>query len=115
MAYYGVDDLFKVYLLGWYSDGFPIEDERKIYVKKHKNYEKALDLLPVRFQNCDVHEVAEKLYWDYVYVDEEENPDWTAFGKVLAEAERLFPGVIDVMKENWYMDVAEILRLKSYM
>ena len=86
MVHDGMDDLFRVYLLGWYSP-FPIEEEEKIYVEKHKNFQKAIELLPVRFQNCSLHEVSEKLYWDLQYVEADSNPDFDRFFRVLVEAE----------------------------
>ena len=103
MIYDGMDDLFKVYLLGWYPKGLPIEDDfEKVYAEKHKNFQKAIELLPVRFQNCDLHEVSEKLYWDLQYVEVDSNPDFDHFFRVLAEAESLFPGAAEgIYKDGW--------------
>ena len=101
MVHDGMDDLFRIYLLGWYSP-FPIEEEEKIYVKKHKNFQKAIELLPIRFQNCSLHEVSEKLYWDLQYVEDAKYPDFDSFFKVLVETELLFPGAAEgIYKDGW--------------
>ena len=71
-----------------------------MYVSAHKNLTKAIDLLAIRFQNCGVDEVAEKLYWDYRHVENDENPDYEQFAKVLQEAERLVPGVMAKMYDE---------------
>ena len=102
MIYDGMDGLFKVYLLGWYSLGFPIEEEFKVHLNEHKDLKKAIELLPIRFQNCNLHEVSEKLYWDMQHIREDDNPYYSSFGKVLLATESLFPGVIDQMHaDNW--------------
>ena len=103
MVYNGMDDLFKVYLLGWYPKGLPIEDDfKKVFAEKHKDLKKAIELLPVRFQNCDLHEVSEKLYWDLQYVEVDSNPDFDSFFKVLVETELLFPGAAEgIYKDGW--------------
>lgn len=94
MVYDGMDDLFKVYLLGWYPKGLPIEvDLKKVYVEKHKNFKKAIELLPVRFQNCDLHEIGEKFFWDLQYVETEENPDYEGLANVILAAEKIIPNV----------------------
>jgi hypothetical protein len=94
MVYSGMDDLFKVYLLGWYPKGLPIEvDLKKVYVEKHKNFKKAIELLPVRFQNCDLHEIGEKFFWDLQYVETEENPDYEGLANVILAAEKIIPNV----------------------
>lgn len=114
MTHDGMDDLFRIYLLGWYSP-FPIEEEEKIYVKKHKNFQKAIELLPIRFQNCDLHEVSEKLYWDLQYVEADSNPDFDSFFRVLAETELLYPGALDQMFEDWFMNDDEQEKLRDGM
>ena len=77
-------------------------------MKKHKNFKKAIELLPIRFQNCDLHEVSEKLYWDLQYVETDENPDDNSFGKVLLTAESLYSDVLDQMyKDGWIKDDEE--------
>jgi hypothetical protein len=94
MVYSGMDDLFKVYLLGWYPKGLPIEvDLKKVYVEKHKNFKKAIELLPVRFQNCDLHEIGEKFFWDLQYVETDENPDYEGLANVILAAEKIIPNV----------------------
>ena len=103
MVHDGMDDLFRVYLLGWYAP-FPIEEEEKVYVEKHKDLRKALELLPIRFQNCDLHEVSEKLFWDLQYVEDEKNPDYDSFFRVLAETELLYPGTLEQMCEDGWID-----------
>ena len=103
MVYSGMDDLFKVYLLGWYPKGVPLEEDfEKVYAEKYKNFQKAIELLPIRFQNCDLHEVSEKLYWDLQYVEVDSNPDFDSFFKVLVETELLFPGAAEgIYKDGW--------------
>lgn len=91
----GMDHLFHIYLLGWYHSGDSFfNEEDKVYVKAHKDFDKAIDLLSVRFQNCGVDEVVYKLYWDFQHVTYDEHPDYEQFTNVLAEAERLVPGVM---------------------
>jgi hypothetical protein len=103
MIYDGMDDLFKVYLLGWYPKGLPIEDDfEKVYAEKHKNFQKAIEILPIRFQNCDLHEIGEKFFWDLQYVEADSNPDFDRFFRVLAETELLFPGAAEgIYKDGW--------------
>ena len=102
----GMDHLFHIYMLGWWHSGDDFFDEEdKVYVTKHKNIDKAHELLPVRFQNCDLGEVSEKLYWDLKHIEHDESSDFTFFAKVLVDSEHLFPGVIkaiplEVMKEE---------------
>ena len=73
-------------------------------VEKHKNFKKAIELLPIRFQNCSLHEVSEKLYWDLQYVEADSNPNFDSFFRVLAETELLYPGALDQMFEDWFMN-----------
>ena len=116
MVHDGMDDLFKIYLLGWYPNGLPIEEDfKKIFVEKHKDLKKAIELLPIRFQNCSLHEVSEKLYWDLQYVEVERDLDFDSFFRVLAEAELLYPGMLDQMSVDWYMDDAEKEELREGM
>ena len=94
MVYNGMDDLFKVYLLGWYPKGVPLEEDfKKIFVEKHKDLKKAIELLPVRFQNCDLHEIGEKFFWDLQYVETDENPDYEGLANVILAAEKIIPNV----------------------
>ncbi len=116
MVHDGMDDLFKIYLLGWYPNGLPIEENfKKVFAEKHKDLKKAIELLPVRFQNCDLHEVSEKLYWDLQYVEVERDLDFDSFFRVLVEAELLYPDMLDQMSVDWYMDDAEKEELREGM
>ena len=97
----GMDHLFHIYLLGWYHTGDDFFDEEdKVYVRAHKDLNKAMDLLAIRFKNCGIDEVAEKLYWDYRHVENDDNPDYEQFTRVLNEAERLVPGVLAKMYDD---------------
>ena len=94
MVYDGMDDLFKIYLLGWYPNGLPIEEDfKKVFAEKHKDLKKAIELLPVRFQNCDLHEIGEKFFWDLQYVETDENPDYEGLANVILAAEKIIPNV----------------------
>ena len=115
VSYGGMDRLFYVYLLGWYSDSFPIYEDHIFYVKKHKNLDKAIAFFPVRFRNCDMSEVAEALYWDIQHVREDENPDYKSFGKVLLAAKSLFPGMLDQMRKDSWIEDDELIRLQEMM
>ena len=116
MVYDGMDDLFKIYLLGWYPNGLPIEEDfKKIFVEKHKDLKKAIELLPIRFQNCSLHEVSDKLFWDLQYVEVDSNPDFDSFFRVLAETEWLYPGALDQMFEDWSMNDDEKEKLRDGM
>ena len=100
----GMDQLFHIYWLGWYHTGDDFFDEEdKVYSIFHENFNKAVDLLPARFQNCSVDEVAEKLYWDIQYAENDDRPGYFNFEKILREAERLCPGVQDKMCENGWL------------
>lgn len=108
----GMDHLFHIYLLGWYHTGDDLLcDKDKVYVSKHKNIDKALDLLPVRFKNCSVDEVANKLYLDFKHIDNDDHAEYHNFSKILSETERLFPGVKAKMceKGNFNEDPAKII------
>ena len=89
----GMDNLFYVYFLGWYPKGLPLEEDGKVYVKKHKNFDKAIALLPIRFRNRDAHEVGEALFWDWQYVEVDENPDYKGLVKVILATEKIAPDV----------------------
>ena len=72
-----------------YPKGLPIEDDyQKVYAEKHKNLDKAIALLPIRFQNCDLHEVGEKFFWDLQYVETDENPDYEGLANVILATEK---------------------------
>ena len=97
----GLDDLFRIYFLGWYHAGDDFFDEEdKVYVSKHKNIDKAFALLPVRFNNCSIDEVADKLYWDFRHLKESIKPDYLLFTQVLEEAEKICPGVLAKMRDS---------------
>lgn len=94
----GMDHLFHIYMLGWWHSGDDFFDAGdKVLAKKYKNADKAIALLPIRFQNCEVAEVTEKLYWDIKHIENDDTPDYELFAKVLVESERLFPGVIKTL------------------
>ena len=103
MVHDGMDDLFRVYLLGWYPKGVPLEEDfEKVFAEKHKDLKKAIELLPVRFRNCNLHEVSEKLFWDLQYVEAERDPDFDSFFRVLVETELIFPGAAEgIYKDGW--------------
>ena len=103
----GMDHLFHIYLLGWYHAGDDFSNEEdKVYVSAHKDFDKAIDLLPIRFQNCSIDEIAYKLYWDHMYVKRDEKPDYEQLVAVFEEAEGLVPGTGAKMRENgWLNDV----------
>ena len=94
----GMDHLFHIYLSGWYQS----EDDR-VLVKKHKNFDKAIALLSIRFRHCSVDEVAEKLFWDLQHVKMDADCDDTCFSAILSEAERLVPGVTARMQEKGWI------------
>ncbi len=91
-------------MLGWYHAGDDFfNEEDKVYVRyvsAHKDFNKAIDLLPIRFRNCSVDEVAHKLYWDHMHVKRDKKPDYDQLVAVLEEAERLVPGVYAKMHAN---------------
>ena len=96
----GMDHLFHIYLLGWYYRN----EKDKVLVTEHKDFDKAIGFLPVRFRNCDLDEVALRLSGDIQCAKSEENPDCDQLEKVLAEADRLYPGVLDKMRELGWLD-----------
>ena len=100
VAWTGLDNLFRIYMLGWYSKNDSFEENCVVRVTKHRNFDKALDLLAVRFKNWDIHEVAEKLYWDHMHVKRDKKPDYEQLVAVFDEAERLVPGVWAKMHAN---------------
>lgn len=68
----GLDKLFRIYLLGWYSVNGDFDNESIVYAKEHKNIDKAVQLLAERFKNWEIDEVYEKLYEDLRHVEEDE-------------------------------------------
>lgn len=116
----GMDDLFKIYLLGWYPKDLPIEgDYQKVYAEKHKNFQKAIDLLPWRFQNCDLHEVGEKLFWDLQFVEKDENPDYEGLANVILATEKIIPnvreGFFEAVQYNGCEESPSFLALKQLL
>ena len=100
----GIDRLFHIYLMGWYHSGVGSFEERdRVIVTKHKNFDKALDLLSVRFKNCSVDEVASKLYLDLEHLKKDIKPDYLRFAQVLEESEKLCPGVLNKMRDNGWI------------
>ena len=98
----GMDNLFRIYLLGWYSSDCSFDAEHNVSVSKHKNFDKAIELLSIRFKNWDINEICEKLYWDLEHVKIDEAVDKALFSKILSEAKRLFPGALEEMYEfSW--------------
>ena len=119
----GLDKLFRIYLLGWYTPTGEFDyREQRVYVEKHQNIDKAIELLKVRFKNWERDEIIEKLYFDLDHVElwkewyenkleerdqyteedfEEEverwKPDYSGFMGALIATDRLFPGTIDEM------------------
>lgn len=112
----GLDKLFRIYLLGWYSKSREFYYDDRVYAEKYQNINKAVELLKIRFKNWEHHEVLEKLHFDLKHVeirledaewaeemgeelDEKfkERPDYSGFVSALMETDRLFPGTIDKM------------------
>ncbi len=96
----GLDKLFRIYLLGWYSPNESFEDVDRVYVKEYQNLEKAIELLRVRFKNWSSHEISEKLRKDLEYIEHDEKQDYESFNKILLEAERLYPEGVDGMRKK---------------
>ena len=115
----GMDHLFHIYMLGWWHSGDDFFDkEDQVLVTKYKNIDKAIAMLPIRFQNCELTEVCEKLYWDIKHIENDASPDYKLFAKVLMETERLFPGVIkaiplEVMNAELTKHLSSLLEKKS--
>lgn len=100
----GMDHLSHIYLLGWYHRGDDLSDEKdKVYAEKYRDFNKALDLLAVRFRNYSLKEIAEKLYWDIEHIKNDAYPEYHCFDKILSETERLFPGVQNEMLKNGWI------------
>ena len=100
-----IDNLFRIFLFGWYHAGDDFFDEEdKVFLEKYKNSDKAFDLLPIRFQNCSVDEVADKLYWDLRHLKETYKADYLLFAQVLEESEKICPGVSAKMRDNRYLN-----------
>jgi hypothetical protein len=100
----GMDNLFRIYLLGWYSSDCSFDAEHNVSVSKHKNFDKAIELLSIRFKNWDINEICEKLYWDLEHVKIDEAFDKELFSKILSEAKRLFPGALEETYEFGWIE-----------
>ena len=99
VAWTGLDHLFRIYMLGWYSKDDSFEENCIVRVTEHRNFDKALDLLAVRFKNWNIHEVGEKLYWDMQHIKRDECFTEDVFVTMINEAKRLFPEV-KILKNN---------------
>lgn len=64
-----------------------------MYVQKHKKLDKAISLLPIRFRNRDANEGGEALFWDWQYMESDENPDYEGLVKVILAIEKIAPDV----------------------
>ena len=86
----GLDKLFRIYLLGWYFESGLLgsfNEDCKIYVKKHQNYAKAIDLLATRFKKWDLCDISEKLSWDLSHCAHDADFKYETFAKVIMETE----------------------------
>ena len=113
----GLDKLFRIYLLGWYfKSGSPgsFNEDCKVHVKKHQSFEKAMDLLAVRFKNWGPCHISEKLRWDLSHCAHDADFKYETFAKVICETERLFPGTLDQLQKDG-MEEDEVLRLRALM
>ena len=117
----GLDKLFRVYLLGWYSPTDQFEYyEQLVFAKKHQNVDKAIELLQARFKNREIHEITKKLMRDLEYVEvfkedyeqmAEENgedldeefdgkQDYSGFMRALIATDHLYPGTMDQLYDE---------------
>ena len=113
----GLDKLFRIYLFGWYfKSGSPgsFNEDCKVHVKKHQSFEKAMDLLAVRFKNWGPCHISEKLRWDLSHCAHDADFKYETFAKVICETERLFPGTLDQLQKDG-MEEDEVLRLRALM
>ena len=94
----GLDKLFRIYLLGWYSKDSNFDE--RVRLKKHKSLDKAIGLLKPRFENRDMDEVADKLYWDLKHIEKDEAFDLDDFEKVICATESLLPGIREIIKRK---------------
>lgn len=106
----GLDQLFRIYLLGWYCRVGRIYDySERVYVTEYQDIEKAVALLPARFKNWELDEIIQKLYYDLEHVEAFKGhgkddgaeaagrTDYAGFMQALVETDRLYPGIIDKM------------------
>jgi hypothetical protein len=113
----GLDKLFRIYLFGWYFESGCLgsfNDENSVYVKKHQNYDKAIELLATRFKKWETRDISEKLNWDLSHCAHDEDFKYEMFAKVIMETERLFSGTLDQL-QNDGMEEDEVIRLRSLM
>jgi hypothetical protein len=103
----GLDKLFRIYLLGWYSSNGDLSYDNIVCVENHQSLDRAMDLLEDRFKNWEFQEVIAKLSADLKHVElhqthfqdlgEESDgrPDYSDFLRVVIATDRLYPGTID--------------------
>lgn len=104
----GLDKLFRIYLLGWYSTNGNLDYDHIVYAEKYRDIEKAVELLETRFNNRSLQEVIKTLYCDLSYVkykeadskEHERDLEYAGFMRVLTATDRLYPGTIDKMYED---------------
>jgi hypothetical protein len=113
----GLDKLFRIYLFGWYFEGGApgsFNEDCKVHVKKHRNYDKAKNLLTVRLKKWDSCDISEKLSWDLSHCAHDEDFKYEMFAKVIMETERLYPGTLDQLQKDG-MEEDEVCRLRVLM
>lgn len=113
----GLDKLFRIYLFGWYFEGGApgsFNEDCKVHVKKHRNYDKAKNLLSVRFKKWDLCDISEKISWDLSHCAHDEDFKYEMFAKVIMETERLYPGTLDQLQKDG-MEEDEVCRLRVMM
>lgn len=113
----GLDKLFRIYLLGWYFESGALgsfNEDCKAYVKKHRNYDKAKELLATRFKKWDLCDISEKISWDLSHCAHDENFNYEMLAKVIMETERLYPGTLDQLQKDG-VEEDEVIRLRSLM
>lgn len=118
----GLDKLFRIYLLGWCSKNGEFKYDQRLYVEKHRNVDKAVELLKVRFKNWERDEIMEKLRFDLEHVEifkeycedllenkdqyseeyvedelERWQPDYSSFMRTVIATDKLYHGMIDEM------------------
>ena len=113
----GLDKLFRIYLFGWYFEsGSPgsFNEDCKVYVKKHRNYDKAKDILATRFKKWGLCDISEKISWDLSHCAHDADFKYERFAKVICETERLYPGTLDQL-QNDGMEEDEVICLRTLM
>ena len=117
IAITGLDKLFRIYLFGWYFESGSLgsfNDDHKVYVKKHRDFDKAMDLLATRFKKWDLCDISEKLSWDLSHCAHDTDFKYETFSQVVVETERLFPCTLDQLQKDG-MEADEVLRLRALM